>query len=110
MSVKVEATTRIIPVVEGVTITLDQADARILRMLLGGTHREERRTAVKRNGGTVEDQDRGRFLVKEIIDAIDAKALGLFKRPEPLGADNSDETSEYDAEDAYDIDIEESGS
>lgn len=55
-----------------VTINLKGHDAQVLRSMLGGLTRKERREATRRNGGSKESGDRARFLVKELIDAMDA--------------------------------------
>jgi hypothetical protein len=57
------------------TITLEGHDAQVLRSMLGALTREERREATGRNGGNKTSQDRARFLVKEIIDALDAQGV-----------------------------------
>ena len=57
------------------TITLSGKDAQILRSMLGGLTRAERRAATGRNGGNKASQDRARFLVKEINAALDAQGV-----------------------------------
>jgi hypothetical protein len=70
------SSTRIAPVAPkliNVTLLLQGHDAQVLRSMLGGLTRAERRAATRRNGGSKESGDRARFLVKEIIDAFDAQ-------------------------------------
>lgn len=55
-----------------VTLTLKGHDAQVLRSMLGALTRAERRAATRRNGGSKDSGDRARFLVKELIDAMDA--------------------------------------
>lgn len=63
------------PEVLSATITLEGHDARVLRSMLGALTRAERRAATRRNGGSKESGDRARFLVKELIDALDAQGV-----------------------------------
>lgn len=57
------------------TIELNGYDAQVLRSMLGGLTRAERRAATRRNGGSKAAGDRARFLVKELIDALDAQGV-----------------------------------
>lgn len=77
MSVTVSAV-KTVPVAQkliSATITLNGKDAQILRSLLGGLSRKERREAVKRNGGNQASADRSRFLVTEIFKGMDAQGV-----------------------------------
>ncbi len=77
MSVTVSAV-KVQPVAEKLiscSITLAGQDARIFRSLLGALTRDERRAAVRRNGGSKQSGDRARFLVKEIFTAMDAQGV-----------------------------------
>ncbi len=56
-----------------VSLTLKGHDAQVLRSMLGGLTRAERRAATRRNGGNKASGDRARFLVKEILDGFDAQ-------------------------------------
>lgn len=57
------------------TITLTGYDAQVLRSMLGGLTRKERRAATGRNGGNKASENRARFLVKEINAALDAQGV-----------------------------------
>lgn len=58
-----------------VTFTLKGYDAQVFRSMLGGLSRAERRASTRRNGGSKASGDRARFLVKEIIDAMDKEGV-----------------------------------
>lgn len=79
-----------------ITIELDLEDATVLRLMLGGLKRAERRAATRSNGGTKTQADRARYLVKEIIDALSAEGI----KPPPSVADadavQPEEIEEYD--------------
>lgn len=64
------------PIILDATISLSGYDLQVLRSMLGGLSRAERRAATRRNGGSKAAGDRARFLVKELIDAIDAQVGG----------------------------------
>jgi hypothetical protein len=77
MSVTASAvrTVPVAPSLISVTLTLAGKDGKILRSLMGALTRAERRAAIRRNGGNKASANRGRFLVKEIIDALDAQGV-----------------------------------
>jgi hypothetical protein len=75
VSVNASLTVPVAPRVISATITLEGHDAQVLRSMLGALTRAERRAATQRNGGSKESADRARFLVKEIIDALDAQGV-----------------------------------
>lgn len=75
VSVSAELTVPVAPAVLSATINLEGHDAQILRSMLGALTRKERRAATRRNGGSKESGDRARFLVKELIDALDAQGV-----------------------------------
>lgn len=77
MSVTASAvrTVPVAPVLLSATLNLQGQDAKILRSMLGALTRAERRAAIRRNGGSKTSATRGRFLVKEIIDALDAQGV-----------------------------------
>ena len=75
VSVNASLTVPVAPRIISATITLEGHDAQVLRSMLGALTRAERRAATQRNGGSKESGDRARFLVKEIIDALDAQGV-----------------------------------
>jgi hypothetical protein len=75
VSVNASLTVPVAPKVISATITLEGHDAQVLRSMLGALTRAERRAATQRNGGSKESGDRARFLVKELIDALDAQGV-----------------------------------
>lgn len=77
MSVTVIAkkTVPVAPAIIEASIVLKGHDAQVLRSMLGALTRKERREATGRNGGNKASQDRARFLVKEVIDALDAQGV-----------------------------------
>lgn len=103
--------TRAVPVVpppSEVVISLDPADATVLRTMLGGLKRDERRAAVQANGGDKEMADRARHLVKEIIDAMSAQGINppggepADSLPSDLDYSGQGEASAVDEEDEDD--------
>ena len=89
-----------------VTITLGEADAQILRLMLGGLKLKTRGGAVRKNGGTAEQRDRAKVLTKEIFTALDAQGFKANPRSGSVGV----AAPEYDADDEtdyeYDVDAE----
>lgn len=75
VSVTASLTVPVAPSVISATITLEGHDAKVLRSMLGALTRKERREATRRNGGNKASGDRARFLVKELIDALDAQGV-----------------------------------
>lgn len=75
VSVTSQQTVPVAPTLISATITLQGHDARVLRSMLGALTRKERRAATRRNGGNKDSGDRARFLVKELIDAMDAQGV-----------------------------------
>lgn len=75
VSVTASLTVPVAPTLVSATITLEGHDARVLRSMLGALTRKERREATRRNGGNKSSADRARFLVKELIDALDAQGV-----------------------------------
>lgn len=58
-----------------VKLELSGYDAQVLRSMLGGLTRAERRAATQRNGGSKASGNRARFLVKELNAAMDAQGV-----------------------------------
>lgn len=75
VTVTSQQTVPVAPKLISATITLDGHDAQVLRSMLGALTRKERREATGRNGGNKDSQNRARFLVKELIDAMDAQGV-----------------------------------
>lgn len=77
MSVTVSST-KIAPVAAklvSASIALSGYDAQVLRSMLGGLSRKTRRESTASNGGNKASANRARFLVKEIIDALDKQGV-----------------------------------
>jgi len=95
----------VVPPPSEVVISLDPADATVLRTMLGGLKRAERRAAVEANGGDKEMADRARHLVKEIIDAMSAQGINppggepADSLPSDLDYSGQSEASDVDEED-----------
>lgn len=75
VTVSSKKTVPVAPTLISASIELSGHDAQVLRSMLGGLTRAERRAATGRNGGNKASQNRARFLVKEIIDALDAQGV-----------------------------------
>lgn len=75
VTVSTKRTVPVAPTLIEASITLKGHDAQVLRSMLGGLTRAERRASTRRNGGSKESGDRARFLVKELIDALDAQGV-----------------------------------
>lgn len=100
MAVSARAVVNTVVTVESFTLTLTGKDAQILRSMLGGLRRKVRREAVKSNGGNKDSANRARFLVKEIIKAMDDEGITRLNEV-PVANSAPDINGEVTEEETY---------
>jgi hypothetical protein len=73
-------------IVVGVTLSLTEVEATLLRNLLGGLKLKTRRGAIRKNGGTPEQAKLGAAVATDVWKALDALGFKKFgPAVEPVG-------------------------